>query len=111
MDIDSLTVGEAKQLAQMFGAQPAVGHPYKIGQAYHIRTVTHHYTGRLAEVYEYELVIDEAAWIADDGRFEAALRTGVLEEIEPFPGGRAIIGRGALIDASEWMHDLPRAVK
>jgi len=111
MDIDSLTVGEAKQLAQMFGASTLGGHPYKIGQAYHIRTVTHHYTGRLVEVYEHELVIDDAAWIADDGRFSEALRSGVLEEIEPYPGGQAIIGRGALIDASEWMRDLPRTVK
>jgi hypothetical protein len=111
MDIDSLTIGEAKQLANLFGSGAHKPGPWRVGTAYHIRTVTHHYTGRLVAVYEHELVIDEAAWIADDGRFAAALRTGVLEEIEPYPGGQVIIGRGAVIDASEWVHELPRSVK
>jgi hypothetical protein len=33
-------------------------HPYVIGEAYFMRTVTHHYTGRLVAVYDNELVFD-----------------------------------------------------
>jgi hypothetical protein len=87
-------------------------HPYEIGRNYFIRTVTHHMTGRLVEVYEHELVLVDAAWIADDGRFADAVKTGVFCEVEPFPdGAREIVGRGSLCDcvAVDWK--LPRTQK
>ena len=85
-------------------------HPYEIGKNYFIRTVTHHLTGKLIRVTDQELVLDDAAWIADDGRFHIALKDGVLNEIEPFPG-QVIVGRGSLIDACVWLHALPREAK
>jgi hypothetical protein len=72
--------------------------PYPVGKNVFIRTVTHHHTGRLVQVTDQELVLEDAAWIADDGRFEEALKTGVFNEVEMFPRGRVIIGRGAIID-------------
>jgi hypothetical protein len=86
-------------------------HPYKIGEKYFIRTITHYYTGKLSAVFEHELVLEHAAWIADAGRFSNALAKGELSEIEPFPDGEIIVGRGALIDACLWSHELPAAVK
>jgi hypothetical protein len=86
------------------------GHPYEIGQAYFIRTVTMYYTGRLLAVTDKELVLSDAAWIADTGRFYDAIKSGSLNEVEPFLGP-VIIGRGAIIDAWKWMHDLPRTQK
>jgi hypothetical protein len=74
-------------------------HPYNIGQNYFIRTVTHHHTGTLVAVTDKELVLENAAWIADDGRFTQALQTGDFNEVEMFPKGQVIVGRGALIDA------------
>ena len=84
---------------------------WEVGKAYFIRTVTHHFTGRLKGVTPLELILEEASWIADDGRFYDALKTGVLSEIEPFPKGKVIIGRGSLIDAHVWKHDLPTEQK
>lgn len=88
-----------------------MSNPWAIGQTYLIRTVTLYYTGKLVDVFEHEIVLEDAAWVADTGRFAAALEKGTLNEVEPFPVGRVIVGRGAIIDASVWMHDLPRTVK
>lgn len=101
MDIDNLTVKEIKHIQSLLKVSSSeVGHPYKIGRNYFIRTVTHHFTGKLVKVTAKELVLESAAWIADDGRFYDALKTGKLSEIEPFPEGlEVIIDRGSLIDA------------
>jgi len=111
--LDPMTIGELKKIMECTGGpSPQVVHPYQIGRPYFIRTVTHHYTGRLVEVYEHELVLTEAAWIADDGRFMQAVATGAMNEIEPFPdGARVIIGRGAVIDAVPVSFPLPRDQK
>lgn len=79
-------------------------------KAVFIRTVTHHYTGRLVGNDEHWLELDDAAWIADDGRFANALASGTLSEVEPYPD-RCLIGVGAVLDVSEWLHDLPRTQK
>ena len=77
-------------------------HPFSVGGNYFIRTVTHHYTGKLVAVYPNELVLVDAAWIADDGRFSQAVKTGSFAEVEPWPDGiEVIIGRGSILDASE----------
>lgn len=115
MDIDSMTIGDARRLASMFSGQPAAapapGHPWEVGKNYFIRTVTHHLTGRLVAVAEHELVLEDAAWIADDGRFAQAIEKGEFAEVEPFPSGRrVIVGRAALIDATD-VPTLPRSRK
>lgn len=80
------------------------------GKNVFIRTVTHHYTGRLAAVGEGFLLLEDAAWIPDDGRFTQALAEGTLNEVEPYPG-ECLINLGAVLDLSEWLHDLPRSQK
>ena len=75
-----------------------------------IRTVTLYYTGRVALVKASEVVLSEAAWIADTGRFHDALRDGTLSEVEPFVGPVSI-NRGSIIDVTEWKHPLPRLQK
>jgi hypothetical protein len=84
--------------------------PWVVGCAYFIRTVTMHVIGRLVAVYEHELVLEDAAWVADSGRFANALKTGALSEVEPFISA-VIVGRGSIIDATEWGHALPRETK
>lgn len=84
--------------------------PWKIGANYLIRTVTMVDTGRLVAVTEHELVLEDAAWIADTGRFADALKIANFSEVEPFPFGRVIVGRGSLIDAVE-IPMLPRVQK
>jgi len=87
-------------------------HPYTLGENVIVRTVTMYYTGRIVRVYPGELVLTDAAWIADTGRWSAALATGKLNEIEPYPGeGRCIVSRAAIVDVSPWLHALPRDVR
>ena len=82
---------------------------WEIGKNYLIRTVTMIDTGRLVAVTDHELVLEDAAWIADTGRYADAI-AGKIEflEVEPYPAGRrVIVGRGAVIDAVE-IDVLPR---
>jgi len=87
-------------------------HPYKVGENYFIRTVTFHYTGKLVAVYDHELVLMDATWVADDGRFADAVAQGSYKEVEPYPDEReVVIGRGAIVDAVVITHPLPRKQK
>ena len=102
MKIEDLTIGEAREITSMFGAASTGPSPYNIGKNYFIRTVTHHHTGKLVQVTPQELVLENAAWIADDGRLTEALRTCTFNEVEMFPAdARVIVGRGSIIDAVE----------
>ena len=115
MNLDDLTIGQAKELRRLLGDGPAAPampeHPYPVGQCVFIRTVTMHYTGRLIRVTAGELVLEDAAWVADSGRFHQALMTGALNEVEPVPPGEVVGPRGALIDVSRWGHELPRVAR
>jgi hypothetical protein len=109
MNINDLTIGQAKKLAGMF-PKCAQDSPWVIGKTYLIRTVTMIQTGRLVQVTEQELVLEDAAWIADTGRFANALKTCKFSEVEPFPDGQVIVGRGAIIDAVQ-IYVVPREQK
>ena len=82
-----------------------------VGSSYFLRTVTHHLTGRLVSIDEHEIVLADAAWIADDGRFADAMANGAFSEVEPYPAGLVAVGRGSLVDACVWTHALPRTQK
>lgn len=105
MKVDDLTIGEVKELARMFGLSGVRSAPttddsaWEIGKNYLIRTVTMIDTGRLVAVTSQELILEDAAWIADTGRFAQAIEQAEFGEVEPFPAGRVIIGRGSIIDA------------
>lgn len=109
MNIEDLTIKEAKQLANLFGGN-AKAHPFKVGESYLIRTVTMIILGKLETVLDTELVMSSASWVADTGRFYDALKTGKLNEVEPFTND-VIVGRSALIDATIWTHKLPTEQK
>ena len=110
INIDSMPVKEIKQIQSLLkGSSEKSESPYRVGQSYLIRTVTLYYTGKVKRVTAKELVLEDAAWIADTGRFSDALKTGVLSEIEPM--GEVIIGRGAIVDAVIWSHALPKEKK
>lgn len=116
MDIDKLTIGELKQLVAMtkgigVGCAPQSEPNVKVGQNILIRGVTLYYVGHVERVSETEIVLSEASWVADTGRFNEALRTGVLSEVEPFPNGEVVVKQGAIMDYSPWPHSLPKEVK
>jgi hypothetical protein len=80
------------------------------GENVFVRTVTHYYTGKLVTISEGFLQLDDAAWIADTGRFSEALKNGKLNEVEPYPG-TCFVSAGAIVDLCHWTHELPRSVK
>lgn len=84
--------------------------PFEIGKAYLIRTVTHIDIGVVKSVGEKELVLSECSWIADTGRYHNAIKDGTLDEVEPYTND-VILGRGLIIDATRWMHALPKEQK
>ena len=84
--------------------------PWQIGANYLIRTVTMIDTGTLVAVTEHELVLESAAWVADTGRFADAIAKAEFLEVEPFPEGQVIVGRGAIIDAVK-IKTTPRSQK
>lgn len=77
-----------------------------------IRTVTHYFTGRVERVTKSWIILSQAAWIADTGRFSEALKTGELNEVEPYPDdGIVRVSRDGVIDVTPWTHSLPREMK
>lgn len=94
----------AEQIAEIFKtaipAAPADGHPYKLGQYYAVRTLTMIQTGRLEAVYAGELVLSDACWIADTGRWTQFLTDPAsAAEIELF-AHEVIVQRSNIIDAT-----------
>ena len=99
--------GECKRAPSEVTGNPS---PVKLGNSAFIRTVTHYYTGKIIFISKDEIVLSDAAWIADTGRFNNALVKADLNEVEPYPSVVSI-NRGAIIDVSEWHHILPKDVK
>ncbi len=97
MNIEEITIGDAKRLTALLGGQVASSGAWEIGKNYLIRTVTHIQTGRVVSVDQNEIVLEDAAWIADTGRFTGALESVEFSEVEMFPQGRVLVGRGALV--------------
>jgi len=110
MNIEDMTIGQARQIASLLGGHESKPCPFQVGQAYLIRTVTHAWTGRVREIVGDFLVLDTAAWIADTGRFHLAVSIDALDEVEPRGDGQ-IVGLGTVVDAGPWVGDLPSEAK
>lgn len=81
--------------------KPSKKGPWLIGRSYYVLTVTMGVHGVLVEVCDQELVLIDAAWIADTNRFHDFV-TGKAQpkEVEPFPRNTPVkIGRGAIVFA------------
>ena len=116
MNINELTIGQAKELASLLNnkTESNKSHPFQIGENYFIRTVTMSYVGKLKTVFDDIFVLSEASWVADSGRFHNMLKSGLeslaASEIEPFMND-VIISRNALIDATVYNFPLPTTQK
>jgi len=56
------------------------------------------------------LILTDAAWIADSGRFMQAIETGELGEVEPVTVP-VRVNIASIIDVYHWKHPLPREQK
>ena len=84
--------------------------PYEVGQKVFIRTVTHHLVGRISAIRGKFLILEEAAWVADDGIFNECINQGKLDEVEPI-NVPITTNTDSFIDSYRWDHALPRDVK
>ncbi len=110
IDINKLTLGEIKEIQSLLISKKEQSCPWELNKNYFIRTVTMHLIGELSFISDKELVLKNASWIADSGRFHTALKDGELNEVEPFIED-VIVNRGSIIDATKWLHDVPRSQK
>ena len=84
-----------------------------IGRCWFIRSVTYHYVGRVVAIFgespDTTLVLAEASWVADSGRFMQCIATGSLQEVEPV--GTMYVKVSGIIDFFPWRHKLPTEQK
>lgn len=102
-NIDNLTFGQIKELKSLLSGQaPIVSEsPFELGKKYLIRTVTMTLTGEIKKIGSQFLVLKDADWIADTGRFSLALEDqDKFNEVEPFKND-AIVAIGSIVDATE----------
>lgn len=110
LDINKLTIGEIKQIQSLLNDNSNNDSHWKLKKHYFIRTVTMYIVGKLELITDKELVLSDASWVADTGRFHNALKTGELNEVEPFIND-VIVGRGSIVDATIWDGLLPNIQK
>jgi hypothetical protein len=107
VNINELTLGQLKEIQSMCGTKSGGEKlPLDEGKNYFIRTVTLYYTGKLKRLTRKAIVLSDAAWIADTGRFHQFLKEGSVNEVEPFISD-VVIPVDSVIDATEWQHALP----
>lgn len=80
-----------------------------VGEKFFFRTVTYHLTGKVKKVIGNIIQLEEAAWIADSGRFMQAIKEGKLNEVEPV--GSAFLNINSITDFFPWKHKLPTEQK
>lgn len=102
MNLDYLTLGQIKELRSLFNSQSMVDDcPFEVGEKYLIRTVTFTLTGQIKSKTSQFLVLEQADWIADTGRFSQALEDSEkFNEVEPFKND-AIVSKGSIVDATK----------
>ncbi len=80
-----------------------------VGEKFFFRTLTFHLTGKVKKIIGSILELEDAAWIADSGRFMQCIKDGVVNEVEPV--GKAFLNVSAVTDFFPWKHELPTKQK
>jgi spore maturation protein CgeB len=102
MNLNELTLGQIKEVGNLLGKTTAIEDcPFEIGENYLIRTVTFTLTGKVKSKTSQFLVLQDADWIADTGRFSQSLENqDNFSEVEPFKND-AIVSKGSIVDATK----------
>lgn len=115
ININELTIGDLKEIRKLLGDTTSTTtslrrHNFEIGKCYSIQGVTRYHVGRVVEITELGVILEDSGWVADTGRWHEYVKTGDLLEFEP-TAGRIHVHFGAMSDDCEWPHPLPKAVK
>lgn len=82
--------------------------PYEVGGTYLFRCVTYHYIGTVTYVGPMEIVLKNAVWVADSGKFDDALEKGTLTDYMHYrEGDPVVLCRLSIVDATPWRNPLP----
>lgn len=108
--LEDMKLKDVMHLVQLLKGENSDKCFWEKGKSYFIRTVTMHLVGNLHDLTNKELLLKNAVWVADSGRFYDALKTGELSEVEPFITD-VILNRESIVDASEWKHAIPQEQK
>lgn len=85
--------------------------PFEVGKNYLIRTITMIDVGKVTKIVGNFIIMDNASWIADTGRwYECLKRPDVFIEVEPFTHP-LIVNTQSIIDATLWPYSLPTEAK
>ena len=80
-----------------------------VGHSFFFRTVTYHMVGEVKDLFGNFVVLRNASWVADSGRFSQAIKEGTLSEVEPV--GEAFLNLNSVVDFFPWKHRLPTRQK
>ena len=80
-----------------------------VGKKLFLRTVTYHMLGKVEKLIGRILVLSNASWVADSGRFMNAIKDGTLDEVEPV--GNWFVNLDTVTDFGVWKHPLPTEQK
>ena len=81
-----------------------------VGAKVLIRTVTSYHVGEVTFMDREAVVLKDAAWVADTGRFHDAVKNKTLKEVEPFVDPVEVF-RASIVDVTTWGGTLPMAQK
>lgn len=90
-----------------------IGEVVGIGDGVLVMTDTFYWIGKVKKLGNTGIVLEEAAWIADLGRFEDSMRNGAssINEAEPVPGkGIMLVLNEHIRTVLPWDHDPIRKV-
>lgn len=110
MNLEEMTIAQFKELSNLFNKPKERLVPFKVGDKLFIRTVTLYYTGEVKEIIGSWVVLKDAAWVADTGRFHDFLKDGTCNEYEGFIKD-VKIPMDSIIDVTEWCFPLFRGQK
>lgn len=104
-------LGDSKQ-ELVKSEDKAISCKLQVGKNYLIRTVTMIQVGEFVEFDEKlnAIILKNASWIADTGRFHDCLKNGTFNEVEPFPDWVAV-NIGSYVDLAPFNHALPTEQK
>jgi hypothetical protein len=88
--------------------EPKGESPVTQGQPVFIRTVTHYFLGKIQKLFQNEVVLSDATWVADTGPYAEFLKGNMNSTKYEKIGNICYVARGGIIDITPWPGELPR---
>lgn len=80
-----------------------LGQVLQVGKMVMLRTVTLYYIGRVKAIDGMGVLLEDAAWVADQGTMNDCLRTGQVKEWDTFDEP-VYVALAPMVDCIAWKH-------